>query len=100
MPAGDQPSMNRRRVATAQGDVARRLEALMPLIAHVQVADVPGRVQLSVEPVAGDTVGAVNLQVRVRDEKYQPLDDATVTLDFALARLTDVIDRLVVYPAQ
>ena len=28
---------------TAQGDVARRLEALMPLIAHMQVADVPGR---------------------------------------------------------
>jgi hydroxypyruvate isomerase len=28
---------------TAQGDVARRLEALMPLIGHVQVADVPGR---------------------------------------------------------
>jgi hydroxypyruvate isomerase len=28
---------------TAQGDVARRLEAFMPLIAHMQVADVPGR---------------------------------------------------------
>ena len=28
---------------TAQGDVARRLEALMPLIGHMQVADVPGR---------------------------------------------------------
>ena len=28
---------------TAQGDVARRLEALIPLIAHMQVADVPGR---------------------------------------------------------
>ena len=28
---------------TAQGDVARRLEALFPLIAHMQVADVPGR---------------------------------------------------------
>lgn len=28
---------------TAQGDVARRLETLMPLIAHMQVADVPGR---------------------------------------------------------
>lgn len=27
----------------AQGDVARRLEALMPLIAHIQVADVPKR---------------------------------------------------------
>ena len=28
---------------TGQGDVTRRLEALMPLIAHMQVADVPGR---------------------------------------------------------
>jgi len=28
---------------TAQGDVTRRLEAMMPLIAHMQVADVPGR---------------------------------------------------------
>ncbi len=28
---------------TAQGDVTRRLEAFMPIIAHMQVADVPGR---------------------------------------------------------
>lgn len=28
---------------TAQGDVARRMEALLPLITHMQVADVPGR---------------------------------------------------------
>lgn len=28
---------------TSQGDVARRLETSMPLIAHMQVADVPGR---------------------------------------------------------
>lgn len=28
---------------TMQGDVARRLEALLPIIAHIQVADVPGR---------------------------------------------------------
>jgi hydroxypyruvate isomerase len=28
---------------TAQGDVTRRLEALMPLIGHIQVADVPSR---------------------------------------------------------
>jgi hydroxypyruvate isomerase len=28
---------------TAQGDVTRRLEALMPLIAHMQIADAPGR---------------------------------------------------------
>ncbi len=45
------------------------------------VADVPNRVQLSIEPVASDASGAVNLQVRVRDEKFQPLDDATVTVE-------------------
>ncbi len=45
------------------------------------VSDVPGRVQLSVEPLAGDSVGAVNLQIRVRDEKFLPLDDATVTVE-------------------
>jgi hydroxypyruvate isomerase len=28
---------------TAQGDVSRRLEALMPVIDHMQLADVPGR---------------------------------------------------------
>ena len=28
---------------TAQGDVTRRLEALMPVIGHMQLADVPGR---------------------------------------------------------
>jgi hydroxypyruvate isomerase len=28
---------------TAQGDVTRRLEALLPLVAHIQIADVPGR---------------------------------------------------------
>jgi hydroxypyruvate isomerase len=28
---------------TAQGDVSRRLEALMPVIGHMQLADVPGR---------------------------------------------------------
>ena len=28
---------------TAQGNVTRRLEALLPLIAHIQIADVPGR---------------------------------------------------------
>jgi uncharacterized membrane protein len=45
------------------------------------VSDVPGRVQLSIEPLAGDAAGAVNLQVRVRDEKFLPLDDASVTVE-------------------
>lgn len=45
------------------------------------VADVPNRVDLAVEPVAEDANGAVQLQVRARNESYQPLDDATVTVE-------------------
>ncbi len=42
------------------------------------ISDVPERVELSVEPVPDDADGAVRLQVRVRDPKYQPVDDAAV----------------------
>ncbi|MEY4939193.1 MAG: hypothetical protein RIQ93_928 [Verrucomicrobiota bacterium] len=45
------------------------------------VADVPARVQTTVEPLATDANGAVRLQVRVRDEKFLPVDDATVSID-------------------
>lgn len=45
------------------------------------IADVPLRVQTTVEPVTADANGAVRIQVRVRDEKFQPVDDATVALD-------------------
>ena len=45
------------------------------------VADVPNRVQATAEPIAEDANGAVRVQVRVRDEKFQPVDDATVTID-------------------
>jgi uncharacterized membrane protein len=44
------------------------------------VSDVPKRVELTVEPLTEPAPEAVNLQVRVRDEKYLPLDDATVSL--------------------
>lgn len=50
---------------TAQGDVSRRLEALLPLIAHVQVADVPGRH----EPGTGE-VGWDHLFARLRALGY------------------------------
>jgi len=45
------------------------------------ISDVPKRVDLAVEPLAEEAAGAVKLQVRVRDEKFQPLDDATVSLE-------------------
>jgi uncharacterized membrane protein len=49
------------------------------------VSDVPARVQCTVEPVVADANGAVQLQVRVRDEKFQPVDDAAVTLEIEQA---------------
>jgi len=44
------------------------------------VADVPNRVQLLAETQPGDPNQAMNLQVRVRDKKFQPLDNAKVNL--------------------
>jgi uncharacterized membrane protein len=45
------------------------------------VADVPRRVELAVTPSSGDSADLVQLQVRVRDPKFQPLDDATVSIE-------------------
>jgi len=44
------------------------------------VADVPGRTEMLAEQKPGDPNQAVRLQVRVRDKKFQPLDNATVTV--------------------
>ncbi len=44
------------------------------------VADVPSRVTVSAEPQPSDPNQAVRLQVRVRDAKFQPVEDAQVTL--------------------
>jgi uncharacterized membrane protein len=44
------------------------------------VADVPARVELAQDRVAGDVVEAVRLTTRARDEKYLPLDNATARL--------------------
>lgn len=45
------------------------------------VADVPGRVALAVEPAADDPDGTVNLQVRVRDAGFQPVENASVSVE-------------------
>jgi len=45
------------------------------------VTDVPNRVDLTVQTQTGDANGAVELQVRVRDPKFQPLDNAAITLE-------------------
>src|SRR2546421_388058 len=39
------------------------------------VTDVPNRVDLTVQPQTDEPNGAVELQVRVRDPKFQPLDN-------------------------
>jgi uncharacterized membrane protein len=44
------------------------------------VTDVPNRVDLAAEPQPDDPNGAVLLQVRVRDPKFMPLDNASVVL--------------------
>ncbi len=54
------------------------------------VTDVPNRVDLAAEQLADDPTGAVLLQVRVRDPKFLPLDNASVTLQVQ-AVLTDAL---------
>ncbi len=44
------------------------------------VADVPGRVALTVDPKPADPNGAMLLQVRVSDAKFQPVENATVNI--------------------
>ncbi len=48
------------------------------------VADVPGRVDVSVRPKEDATSPAVNLRVLVRDAEYRPLDNAKVALKITL----------------
>jgi uncharacterized membrane protein len=44
------------------------------------VANVPNRVDLAAEPEPENPNGAISLQVRVRDAKFQPLDNANISL--------------------
>jgi uncharacterized membrane protein len=50
-------------------------------LARWLIADVPLRVQMSAEPIAADANGSVRLQVRVRDAKFQAVDDAAVAVE-------------------
>src|SRR6185295_15785606 len=43
--------------------------------------DTPGRVELTANPQADDANGAVMLEVKARDAKFQPLDNASVTVE-------------------
>ena len=53
------------------------------------VADVPNRVELQAQPSPGEPTGAMLLQVRARDPKFQPLDNAVVTLTVQPLMLED-----------
>ena len=44
------------------------------------VTDVPNRIDCTAEPIPADPNGAMLVQVRVRDEKFQPVDDAAVKI--------------------
>jgi uncharacterized membrane protein len=63
--------------AAAHADMDRSWRQLVRWL----IADVPNRVDATVEPIAADANGTVRVQVRVRDEKFQPVDDAIVTVD-------------------
>jgi uncharacterized membrane protein len=50
-------------------------------LVRYMISDVPLRVQTTIEPLTADANGAVRVQVRVRDEKFQPVDDASVSVE-------------------
>jgi uncharacterized membrane protein len=50
------------------------------------VSDVPRRIEITEEPQAGDPNGAIHLMARVRDPKFQPIENAQVS--FEVQRVT------------
>ncbi|MBX3732011.1 MAG: hypothetical protein KF791_05405 [Verrucomicrobiae bacterium] len=65
------------RDASSHADMDRMWRQL----ARWLVADVPRPVELTAEAVPGDPNGAMRLEVRVRDPKFQPMDNADVILE-------------------
>ena len=61
-------------------DARKDMDKAWRQIVRWLVADVPERIAAQVEPKPSDPDQAVLLEVRVRDEKFQPLDNAGVTL--------------------
>jgi hypothetical protein len=50
------------------------------------VSDVPRRIEITEEPQAGDPNGAIHLMARIRDAKFQPIENAQVS--FEVQRVT------------
>jgi hypothetical protein len=67
------------RDATARVDMEKSWRQIIRWL----VSDVPDPVELTVDPIPADPLGAVNLDVRVRNPKFQPLDNASVTIEVA-----------------
>lgn len=53
------------------------------------VADTPAKVELAAEPIPADPHGALQIEVRVRDDKFQPLDNASVFVEVASVGFRD-----------
>ena len=49
-------------------------------LARWLVSDVPNRVELAAEPNKNNPDGSITIQTRVRDKKFQPLDNASVVV--------------------
>lgn len=67
-------------------EARRDLEKAWRQLVRWLVADVPPRVEVTAEPAPGQMPGGVRLQVRVRDPRFQPLDDAAVVIEVAAVR--------------
>ncbi|HRZ56866.1 MAG TPA: glutamine amidotransferase [Candidatus Paceibacterota bacterium] len=65
------------RDASARNDMERTWRQLLRWL----VADVPRPVELAIETPADQPAEAVRLEVRARDARFQPLDDASVTIE-------------------
>ncbi len=62
--------------ADAHKDMDKAWRQLLRWLVH----DAPNRVELTATPNTDEANGAVSLEVRARDAKFQPLDNAAVTL--------------------
>jgi len=69
-------------------DARRDLEKAWRQMVRWLVSDVPRQVELTLEPGTDPGAGTVNLQVRVRDAKFQPVEDAAVSMEILPMRST------------
>jgi len=75
---------------SALGDEARMndLYKAWRQMARWLVADVPGQVEVQIEPAADPSGQSARIEVMVRDAKFQPVDDATVALKITPVSIT------------